>query len=212
VKVFDLAGHDASGLEPGLEFQRFSAERLRAQVHRGNLRDFKPQAPFDLVLFIHVIEHLPSPRQALQAIHRLLKPGGRLYLECPSLGKKCTRLSDQFHFAHIHTFTPIPLLTLLKQCGFAVEHCYSDGVGLNHKFLLTKTAPAACPIDPAGVEQTRAFAATYVDPWRRVKSLDYFKRRCRRISIYLKEFLWGASAVRGILQRVQQQRPLAAAG
>lgn len=203
VKVFDLAGHDASGLEPGNDFQDYSARQLRAKVHHGTLRDFRTPEPFDMVLFIHVLEHLPSPRQALNAIHRLLKPGGKLYLECPSLGKLSSNLAELFHCAHIHTFTPVPLLTLLKQCGFVMERCFSDGIGSNHKFLLARTDPISCPIDPAGVDQTREFAARFQAPWHRL-SLRYLAGRCRRISTYAKEYLCGAHAVRHILKLAQQ--------
>lgn len=38
---------------------------------------------FDLVLCSEVIEHLPDSRLALQGIHRLLAPGGRLVLSTP---------------------------------------------------------------------------------------------------------------------------------
>ena len=167
VKVFELAGHDASGIEPGAGFQCYSRERSR-RVAPGSLGDVAASERFDLVLFIHVIEHMRSPRQALQTLHGLIKPGGQLYLECPSLGKLCGDISELFHQAHIHTFTPFPLLDLLGQCGFAVERRFSDGVGRNHKFLLTRTRPTPSAITPAGLEQTRAFIHKFQAPWHRL--------------------------------------------
>lgn len=198
VKVFQDAGFDASGIEPGMTFQHFSQNELRANVANGTLDDYRTDRPFDLVLFIHVIEHMRSPRAALEAIHRLIAPGGLLYLECPSLGKECANIAEHLHFAHLHTFTPIVLLTMLKRCGFAVEHCYSDGVGRNHKFLLRRVEPSACPIDPAGLGQTRDFLMRFQNPWRRF-GLGYVARRMRRISIYMKEFLWGKQEVQKLL-------------
>jgi SAM-dependent methyltransferase len=202
VRVLELAGFDASGLEPGDSFQRYSQEQLRARVHHGSLHDYEPQQRFHLVLFVHVIEHMRSPRQALEAIHRLLLPGGRLYLECPSLGTLCGNVSEQLHYAHVHTFTPITLLTLLRQCGFVVERCYGEGVGGNHKYLLTKTEPAACGPDPAGLAQTREFLATFQAPGHRL-SFSYFTRRVKRISQYVREFMWGRVALRRILRIAQ---------
>jgi SAM-dependent methyltransferase len=209
VKVFELAGFDASGIEPGRSFQQFSQRHLRARVQHGSLFDCQAEGSFDLVLFIHIIEHLRSPRRALQTIHRLLKPGGLLYLECPSLGVLCGEVSELFHFAHLHTFTPIPLMTLLRQCGFAVQKCFSDGVGCNHKFLLTKTEPSACPIDPAGLTQTREFLHKFQVPSHRF-GLRYLAGRARRIGIYLKEYLLGKLAVRRILRLVQGSQRSAA--
>jgi SAM-dependent methyltransferase len=199
VKVFELNGFDASGIEPGVGFQRFARDWLRAKVHQSSLFEYQASAPFDVVLFPHVIEHMRSPRQALQAIHRLLKPTGLLYLECPSLASPCRKISEQFHFAHIYTFTPIPLLTLLRQSGFVVRHCFGDGVGKNFRLLLARTEPSACPIDPAGLEQTRAILRQYQDPWRRFRP-RYLARRAERVAGYLREYLLGRLAVRRIYQ------------
>ena len=38
---------------------------------------------FDLVLMFEVLEHIPNPFLAISEIHRVLKPGGHLYLSTP---------------------------------------------------------------------------------------------------------------------------------
>lgn len=38
---------------------------------------------FDLVLCIHVLEHVPDDRAAIREIHRVLKPGGVAVLQVP---------------------------------------------------------------------------------------------------------------------------------
>ena len=86
VKVFELAGYDASGIEPGSDFNRYSRDVLRSPVRQGVLEDVPRQADCDLVLLVHVIEHFNDPRRALEQIHGLLKPSGRLYVECPNVG------------------------------------------------------------------------------------------------------------------------------
>lgn len=42
-----------------------------------------PDASFDLVFLLEVLEHLDYPEQALKEIHRVLKPGGYLILGVP---------------------------------------------------------------------------------------------------------------------------------
>jgi SAM-dependent methyltransferase len=202
VKVFELAGFDASGLEPGTDFQQYSVNHLRSRLVHGDLFAFCPDQPFDLVLLVHVIEHFRSPRRALQCLHRLVCPGGRLYLECPSLGKVHSKLAELFHAAHIHTFTPITLLTLLRQCGFEIEHCFSNGDGVNHKYLLRRVEPVEVPIDPAGYEQTLRFLRQYRRPWHRVRP-SYLAGRYRRIRTYLQEYLFSQLAVARIVRRCQ---------
>lgn len=43
-----------------------------------------PDDAFDTVLSFETIEHVPRPSLALLELARVLKPGGRLYLTCPS--------------------------------------------------------------------------------------------------------------------------------
>jgi SAM-dependent methyltransferase len=43
-----------------------------------------PEGGFDLVLFINVLEHLWEPLEALRHCHRLLRPGGRLFVNVPT--------------------------------------------------------------------------------------------------------------------------------
>jgi 2-polyprenyl-3-methyl-5-hydroxy-6-metoxy-1,4-benzoquinol methylase len=50
--------------------------------HGGALEDVEGQ--FDLVSMIHVLEHIPSPRDFLQKLLPLLAPGGRLLVQVPN--------------------------------------------------------------------------------------------------------------------------------
>jgi SAM-dependent methyltransferase len=43
-----------------------------------------PDGRFDLVLFISVLEHLWEPLEALRHCHRVLQPGGRLFVNVPT--------------------------------------------------------------------------------------------------------------------------------
>jgi SAM-dependent methyltransferase len=43
------------------------------------------QGPFDACVLIHTLEHIPYPGQALDMIHRLLRPGGLLVIVVPDV-------------------------------------------------------------------------------------------------------------------------------
>jgi len=83
---------------------------------------FKSNA-FRLVVLRHVLEHLPSPRQALSEAYRVLKDNGWVALEVPNAGSLGRRvygpLWDSWDLPrHLHHFTPVTLKRLMEQVGF----------------------------------------------------------------------------------------------
>ena len=77
-----------------------------------------PLPAYDFILLVHVIEHFNSPRRALEYIHSMLRPGGRLYIECPNVAAPHAAPGKLFHTAHIYNFTPETLGALAESCGF----------------------------------------------------------------------------------------------
>lgn len=84
---------------------------------------------FDVLHCCEVIEHLLDVPGALRAMHRILRPGGLLFLSTPyhSLFKNLAIVLLDFerHFdvsgPHIRFFTIRSLSRLLREAGFAVE-------------------------------------------------------------------------------------------
>jgi SAM-dependent methyltransferase len=106
------------------------------------------EAEYDCVIMIALIEHLIDPIQAMRAAHRVLRPGGFVYLDTPNLAKWSRRLKllagyfpstaasdeglttyqggpvDLYDEGHLHYFTNRSLGRLLtRYAGFErVEH------------------------------------------------------------------------------------------
>lgn len=57
---------------------------------------------FKLVFARHVFEHSPFPMLALGEAHRVMKPGGYLYMETPAPGTACCHETNPSHFS-VHT-------------------------------------------------------------------------------------------------------------
>lgn len=84
-----------------------------------------PKNNFDLVTAISVIEHL-TPKESSQFLteaHRVLKPGGFIFLITPNLASPFRLIKDKNWFAytdptHIQYFTPNTLSNLLVTHGF----------------------------------------------------------------------------------------------
>lgn len=92
--------------------------------------NFAPQS-FDIITIIDVLEHLPEPKNVLNKIFTLLKPGGILYIKVPNIQAQINKQSIlQFwnlssegvcqNYVHINHFNHKSLTTILSYIGFEV--------------------------------------------------------------------------------------------
>lgn len=64
--------------------------------------------PFDVVLAVNVIEHLPDPAAGARGIHRSLVPGGLCVIHLPTINGPVSRLIYRFAYASdpTHVYRP----------------------------------------------------------------------------------------------------------
>jgi 2-polyprenyl-3-methyl-5-hydroxy-6-metoxy-1,4-benzoquinol methylase len=77
-----------------------------------------------------VIEHLPSPRAALSALHRVLRSGGAIWIHTPNYASTAIRMArDGYNYpgAHLSCFTPATLARLCNDTGFSVKYTRTTG-------------------------------------------------------------------------------------
>jgi SAM-dependent methyltransferase len=189
VKCFERQGHFAAGIEPNQGFQQFSRDQLHAQVSGAYLFDLPPQPSHDVILLIHVIEHFRSPRAALDHIHRIAKPGGRLYVECPNLGAPFTTRPKLFHYAHIHNFTPTTLRMMARRCGFEMEQEFSKPHDPNLQMLFRRVEQGHLEIDADSCRQTLSAITRYGTLAYHLR-WNYLAPRVAKLSSYLAERLF----------------------
>lgn len=117
------AGWQVVGVDPDINaVETARNEGLDARV--GSIDAFNGHEDlFDAVTLSHVIEHVHEPVDFLVAAHRLLKPGGTLYLDTPNIqsrgfslfGKNWRGLETPRHLA---LFNSHSIYDLLIRCGF----------------------------------------------------------------------------------------------
>lgn len=154
VKQFELAGFASSGIEPGEGFCQYSREQLQASVKQASLGEMARHPQADLIMLVHVLEHLNRPLQALQHLGDLLTDGGQLYVEVPNFGLPHVAPSKLFHFAHIYNYSAATLTMLGQASGFEVEQALSGSQDRNLRILFRKSKEVEFHVDTAAYQQS----------------------------------------------------------
>lgn len=100
-------------------------ERAHAGQVRIDLQDIDlPDGSLDVLVTPHVLEHVPDTDRALDEIHRVLAPGGRMYLQVPLLqGITAPPTEPEFHGDDTPVFWRFgpDLAPRLREHGFATR-------------------------------------------------------------------------------------------
>ena len=129
----DKKGCEVLGVEPN-ESRAEAARSLGNQVHVGYLEDLRVEevAPFDIVLFADVLEHLSDPFSILCDAKRYLRPGGSVVVSVPNIAHWMVRLDllrGRFNYqptgimdaTHLRWFTEKTLRQLLENAGYRID-------------------------------------------------------------------------------------------
>lgn len=118
-------GAQAYGIEADPNVGRI-ADELKLRVHIGSLHDRPFQdVSFDLIVLNQVIEHIPDPGKALEALKERLKPMGRLVLVFPNRSSFWQRIAGpkwiNWHIPyHLHHFNAKGFRAFAQRHGYRV--------------------------------------------------------------------------------------------
>jgi SAM-dependent methyltransferase len=133
---FRSDGWNVLGIEPDRWGSKYAVEKLRIETINSTLEHAHlADESVDVVVLLHVIEHVPDPVGTLREIFRILKPGGHLILETPRydsamfmlLGRRERSLSCD---GHIFFFTSATLRNAYKAAGFRLDRLDYTGRSL----------------------------------------------------------------------------------
>jgi len=112
----------------GVEYSAAACEKARQRLNSNEVRSGElsevgfAAGQFDLCVISDVLEHVRSPLGLLQEIHRVLKPGGTLFVATPSIDSWSARFLRQkwmeFKTEHLAYFDRQTLQTALFKAGF----------------------------------------------------------------------------------------------
>lgn len=124
--------YKSSGIEVNPTMADYTKNILNLDVQKGTfLSTHVEKESFDVVTMIDVLEHLVDPRQIIQKVQGVLKPGGLFVIKVPNLWPQYYKqkianligISDQGifeNFGHINHFSPKSLRYTLESLGMDV--------------------------------------------------------------------------------------------
>jgi len=116
------------GIEMNERYKSYIIEKgivEKDKVSSQNINTFYEgqEQKFDFISIVHVLEHLKSPKEALESIYKLLTSDGLLYIEVPNLKTPYNDLrKEYFAIYHLYYFTEYTLGKLLLSIGFKILH------------------------------------------------------------------------------------------
>ncbi|MEQ9408094.1 MAG: class I SAM-dependent methyltransferase [Fuerstiella sp.] len=130
VEAFAENGFRASGVEPSEGTVR-SAQRAGRAVTNTDVADL-PDACFDCVTAIHVLEHVTAPSAFMADLFRITRPGGLCIIEVPNFGSRAARAQGAAWSAlhpgtHLSHFTPGTLAACMQKAGYSVRSLHRLG-------------------------------------------------------------------------------------
>lgn len=117
-------GWDVKGVEPSRAGAETGRRSGGLDIHHGDLISAGyPDASFDYIRSNHSFEHIPNPNEVLREIHRVLKPGGKVFIGVPNINSTNGKVFGRFWYyfgAPVHTFnySDKTLPVMLKRHGF----------------------------------------------------------------------------------------------
>jgi 2-polyprenyl-3-methyl-5-hydroxy-6-metoxy-1,4-benzoquinol methylase len=138
VRAAQERGWQAEGCDLSADFVRYAREVNGIEAHAATLEQMHyPDASFDAITLVEVIEHLYEPATTVAELSRVVRPGGLVYLSTPneesvyqSLGNLyykargrdwVVNLCPTWNLYHVHGFSPRSLRYLLERNHFEIE-------------------------------------------------------------------------------------------
>ncbi len=116
------------------------------RVDKGDIQSMKfGDASFDLVVALHVLEHVHNLNDTFAEMHRVLRPNGLVFAVCPCVTHIKARLAgERWQYlgppGHLWYFSPATISRFLEKFGFVVLRA-SNFYHRAHVRVLARKAP-----------------------------------------------------------------------
>lgn len=147
-------GYDVYGLDPSDYIVKVAGEKFGGRIQKGVIESASyPTNDFDLVVAFDTFEHIYHPLKWLEAVRRVLKPGGLLVITTPDPTSLLARISRKKWVSfklpeHVFYWSPPTIRRALAE-GWEVLEIHPAGQYASLGFLLRRLF--RLPTNPRGL-------------------------------------------------------------
>lgn len=121
MRFFDRLGFDVWGIEPSKKMVKELKKEFSRKIKEATIKEMPKKVKkrnFNLVILNHVLEHLYSPKKALEILANFLSNSGYLYVEVPDVEHIPVNMLTYFSVEHLNYFSKSTLISFVENCGF----------------------------------------------------------------------------------------------
>lgn len=157
VLTFELARRFPTAQVAGVDLDAAAVDACRTINHRvrqtntvfshSAVQDLAPDAAFDLIVCVDILEHIRDDQTVLAHLHALTAPGGRLVLHVPAYHRRYPVWARRVNFdvpTHVRPgYRPPEITGKVRQAGFRVlSHGFTYGfwetLANNLSYMITR--------------------------------------------------------------------------
>ena len=130
LQYFKEKGDKVYGCDLDSEYIDFGKKRYGLNLFNGTIDSINVNWHFDIVIYSHVLEHIPNPISELNKLKSFIDKNSYIYIELPGIKalKYCYEMNflKQLQNAHIYYFTLTTLEKVLGKAGY--DLIYGDEI------------------------------------------------------------------------------------
>ncbi len=141
---FEEQDFEVVGIEPDPSRSKVGKELYGAVIYEDTVEKFKTDEKFDVLTFIHSLEHIHDPLNTLKKMTSLVKMDGLIYIEVPDMKHHVKDWNDIIYLGHLSNFSLKNLLILGEKCHlepvsrFKMRHGPHLGILFKKKKIIKK--------------------------------------------------------------------------
>ena len=175
--------------EPAIHRARQLPQNHNAELICGDFETFRCSAQPDVVLMLHVLEHLSRPVRALQNLRKMSHPGTVLVVEVPVLELGATNdINGFFAPLHLTHFSMASLRNCVSAAGWKIQDSEQQQGYNGVRFVATPAQES--PITEAQDDSAVELLHSYLQGW--YQALGDVEKRICTVKDSGRCVIWGA--------------------